>query len=101
MRQGYLLTPYFFFIIGEILNHCIKREARQGQIMGIELPGVVESQIITQFADDTLLSLAAQERSVLATRDNFSKFCRASTLFINEGKSSAYFRHPRDLPRTP
>jgi hypothetical protein len=42
VRQGCPLAPYLFLVIGEILNHCIKREAHLG---GIHLLGAVENMV--------------------------------------------------------
>jgi hypothetical protein len=94
VRQGCPLVPYFFLVIGKILNHCIKCEACQGRIQGIEIPGAHEPQIMAQFADDTSLFVTAEELPVHATRDTLQSFCTASGLLINEKKNSAYFWHP-------
>jgi hypothetical protein len=77
----------------------VKREAQCKRIKGIVLPGALEQQNIAQFADDTSLSLAAEEDTVLATRDTLSRFCTASGLLINEEKSIAYYWDPANTPR--
>jgi hypothetical protein len=42
VQQGCPLAPYLFLIIGEILNHSLKRVSSQGRIKGIWLPGAKE-----------------------------------------------------------
>jgi hypothetical protein len=44
--QGHPLPSYLFLVIGEILNHSIKREVLRGRIYGIESLGAIEQQII-------------------------------------------------------
>jgi hypothetical protein len=58
VHQGCHFAPYLFLIIGEILNHNIKREAQQGRIKGIDLHGITEPQIIAQFVNGTSLFIA-------------------------------------------
>jgi hypothetical protein len=89
VRQGCPLAPYIFLVVGEILNHTIKREVHRGRICGINLPGVAEQQTIAQYADDTSLSIRGEEAPVHATMDTLHKFSYASGLIINEHKSSA------------
>jgi hypothetical protein len=55
VRQGCPLAPYLFLVIGEILNHAIKREVVRGRICGINLPGASEQQTIAQYARPTCL----------------------------------------------
>jgi hypothetical protein len=101
VRQGCPLAPYLFLVVGEILNHNSKREARQGRIQGINLPGASEPQIIAQFADDTSLFITAKELPVRATHEVLQRFCTTSSLLINKSKSSAYFWHPQLTQRLP
>jgi hypothetical protein len=42
VRQGCLLAPYFFLIMGEILNILIKQVASNSEIEGIHLLGGVK-----------------------------------------------------------
>ena len=94
VQQGCLLALYLLLIIGEILNHCVKRETQQGRIKGIVLPKVEEPQTIAQFVDDTSLFIVAKEAPVKAIHEILQKFCSVSVLYINKGKSSAYYWHP-------
>jgi hypothetical protein len=91
VRQGCPLAPYLFLVIGEVLNLTIKEEARVGRICGIRLPGAHEEQIIGQYADDTNLTLRAEEQPVLHTVATLEKFCQVSGLNINWNKTLAYF----------
>jgi hypothetical protein len=67
VRQGCPLAPYLFLIIGEVLNHCIKRAASTGCIKGIQLLGSPVQQTIMQFANDTSMTLKGKEEVVLHT----------------------------------
>jgi hypothetical protein len=55
-------------VIGEVLNHTIKRETQRGRINGINLLGATELQVIAQFVDDISKSLVAEEQVVHAMR---------------------------------
>jgi hypothetical protein len=86
VRQGCPVAPYLFLIVGEILNECIKREVSVGRIRGIRLPGSEEQQILSPYADDSSLTVAGEEDSVVQTVDTLDLFSRASGLWINQDK---------------
>lgn len=46
VKQGCPLASYLFLIVGEILNHNVKREVQCGHIQGITIPGLAEAQTI-------------------------------------------------------
>ena len=91
VKQGCPLAPYLFLVVGEILNHVIKREVCMGQIQGIRLLGALEAQTITQFADNTSLSIRGEEALVCAIVHTLQSLSHASGLVINEAKSLAYY----------
>jgi hypothetical protein len=95
LRQGCPLAPYLFLVVGEILNHSLKREVQQGRFKGIDLPGAPEPQTIAQYADYTSLTIRGEEPFVRTTVKTLQLFSSASGLLINENKSSAYYWHPR------
>jgi exonuclease III len=101
VRQGCPLAPYLFLVVGEILNHTIKREVHRGRIKGIELPGALEPQTVAQYADDTSLTICGEEQPVRTTMRTLQSFSQASGLLINEEKSSAYYWHPGETVRPP
>jgi hypothetical protein len=59
----------------------------------------VEQQVIAQFADDTSLSIRAEQQSVVSTISTLSLFSQAFGLIINEEKSAAYWWHPKERNR--
>jgi hypothetical protein len=90
VRQGCPLAPYLFLIVSEVLNHCVKKEAQQGWIMDIRLPGLEEQQIIMQFVDDTSMTLAGEEAVATHTINTLHTFSIGSGLIINWDKSTSY-----------
>jgi hypothetical protein len=50
-------VPYLFLTVGEVLNYTIKREVMHGTIREIDLLGASEVQTITEWANDTSLSI--------------------------------------------
>jgi hypothetical protein len=99
VRQGCPLAPYLFLIIGEVLNACIKKEVQMGHIERIHLPGAQEQQTVMQFADDTSMTIASEERTVTNTISTLHSFSLASGLLLNWDKSIAYWWDPRGGPR--
>jgi hypothetical protein len=64
-------------VVVKILNHILKWEVQQGCIKGIKLLEALEPQMVTQFANDSSLSIRGEEPYVQATVDtllNFSLF---------------------------
>jgi hypothetical protein len=53
VRQGCPLAPYFFLIVGEVLNFMFKEVVKLKHIKRITLSGGIMQQIISQFVDDT------------------------------------------------
>ena len=86
-----MVAPYLFLIVAEILNASIKHEVAAGRIRGISLPSSEEQQIISQYVDDSSLTIAGDEGSVIQTIATLDEFSKASGLQINKEKSSAYW----------
>jgi hypothetical protein len=97
VRQGCPLAPYLFLIVGEVLNHCVKREAAQGRITGIHLPGI----IVLQYANDTSLTLAGEQQCVTHTISTLRTFSFGLGLFLNWSKSAGYWWDPSGRPKPP
>jgi hypothetical protein len=101
VRQGCPLAPYLFLIMGEVLNMCVKDDVRAGRIRSITLPGIPEPQTILQYADDSSLTLRAEEQTVVNTVSALDSFNVASGLTLNWTKSCAYWwsfnRGPRPM----
>jgi hypothetical protein len=90
VRQGCPLATYLFLIVGEELNHCVKKEAQLGRIRGICLPGSEEQQLIIQFMDNTSMTLAGEEVVVIHTINTLYTFSLGSGLTLNWEKSAGY-----------
>ena len=83
-RQGDPLSPYLFIIGVELLAMKIKSTS---DIKGV-LVNDMES-LISQYADDTFLTLDGSERSLKATLECFEGFHEISGLKMNRSKTSA------------
>jgi hypothetical protein len=70
-----------------------------GHIERIHLPGAQEQQTVMQFADDTSMTIASEERTVTNTISTLHSFSLASGLLLNWDKSIAYWWDPRGGPR--
>lgn len=99
VRQGCPLAPYLFLIVGETLNHIIKKAMREGRIHGVKLPGG-KQQCISQYADDTSFLIKREKSCIDEVVRLLGVFSRASGMEINWHKSCAYWfdRHtPKPL----
>ena len=100
-RQGDPAAPYIFLLCAEILSTLIKyyKEIRGFKINDNELK-------ISQYADDTTLTLDGSARSLFAALDTLELFSQMSGLYMNISKtkivwigskkfSNEVFHHPR------
>lgn len=85
------LVPYLFLLIGEVLNMAVSKEQQTGQIQGIELSNSTLQQLLSQFADDTGLSIRGAEEYLRHTILLLKQFGSASGLLINWQKSVGYW----------
>ena len=99
LRQGCPLAPSLFIMVAEVLNILIKDAEREGRIKGIQLPNSQQTQIISQFADDTSMTIDASNpdsiRDLIYILDTFWK---VTGLEINWLKSHAYWLSPMPKP---
>jgi hypothetical protein len=91
VRQGCPLAPYLFLIIGEVLNLYIKAEVENGRIRGIILPGTLEQQTTSQYADDSSLTLRRKKQIVSNAALTLNLFSVAFGLHLNWEKSNTYW----------
>ena len=82
VRQGCPLSPYIFVLSVECLAHFIRNNPI---IKGIEVDGV--KHVISQYADDTVLFLAADPISLKEIVQTFETFSSISGLVINKQKT--------------
>ena len=83
VRQGCLLAPYLFLIVGEVFTHLVKRAKAEGRIHDISLLGERRQQSIIQYADDYVFV----DELVRLLR----LFSDASGMKINWEKTCAYW----------
>jgi hypothetical protein len=100
VHQGCSLVPYFFLLIGEVLNIQVHKASLERRIVGIKLPTVPIFQVISQYADDTTLFIRGEERFVQNSVELLDNFCSISGLLINWLKSEAYWQL-QNLSRPP
>lgn len=100
-RQGDPVAPYLFILCAEILSILIKQNK---EIKGIIINN--KEYKLTQYADDTSLTLDGSEQSLFTALDTLEFFARLSGLRINSSKtkiiwigsrkfSSQVFHHTR------
>ena len=82
VRQGDPSSPYLYLVCAEILSLMIKSNDR---IKGIQMRNNVN--LLSQFADDTTLSLDGTEQSLKEAIDTITCFSQWSGLKINEDKT--------------
>ena len=83
-RQGDPLSPYIFILCAEILALMIRNNK---EIKGIKVG--TEEHLISQYADDTTLTLDATEKSLKFALEVLQFYAEASGLHINIEKTKA------------
>ena len=81
-RQGVALSPYLFILCAEILSILLRNNPR---IKGVKINGV--EYIVSQYADDTSLTLDGSQESLLNTMLTLKFYGRISGLNINTEKT--------------
>lgn len=81
-RQGDSIAPYLFLLCAEILSILIKQN---NHIKGIFVND--KEHKISQYADDTLLTLDGSPSSLFAALDNLDFFSKFSGLKVNCSKT--------------
>ena len=82
VRQGDPSSPYLYLICAEVLSLMIKSNDK---IKGIQMQNNIN--LLSQFADDTTLSLDGTEQSLTEALDTIAAFSRFSGLKMNEEKT--------------
>ena len=91
VRQGCLLAPYLFLIVGEVFTHLVKRAKAEGRIHGISLLGERRQQSIIQYADDYMFMIRGEKKFVDELVRLLRLFSDASGMKINWEKTCAYW----------
>lgn len=60
-REGCPFAPYLLLIVGEILNHMIKRALTNKEIRGVVMPNPTQQHIVVQYVDDTSYIVEGKE----------------------------------------
>ena len=82
VRQGDPCSPYLYLVCAEVLSLMIKGNAL---IKGIQMSNNIN--LLSQFADDTTLSLDGSEQSLKEALKTITEFSHMSGLKINEDKT--------------
>ena len=91
VRQGCLLVPYLFLIVGEVLTHIIKKAVVEGRLREIYLPGRRKQQCISQYADDSSFMVRGEKNDMDELVRLLTTFSKAFGMEINWDKSCAYW----------
>ena len=86
VRQGDPSSPYLYLICAEVLSLMLRNNR---MIKGITLNH--KENLLTQFADDTTLSLDGTEQSFTEAIKTISKFAEMSGLKMNRQKTQVIF----------
>ena len=92
LRQGDPLAPYLFIMVGELLSRLLTRARELSIIDGIQLSNETEPISHLQYADDTILLVKNNEKSVRGVQYVLQLFQIISGLKVNFSKSVVY--HP-------
>lgn len=90
LRQGDPVAPYLFLIVGEVLSKLIDRAKERGQYSGIKFPFQKDSITHFQYADDTILFVENDARSIRKLKTILLLFQVITGLSINFDKSHVY-----------
>ena len=91
VRQGCVLEPYLFLIVGEVFTHLVKRAEAEGKIHGISLPGGRRHQNIIQYADDSAFMIRGEKKFVDELGRLLRFFSDAFGMNINWEKTCMYW----------
>ena len=93
IRQGDPLSPMLFNLTGEVLSSMLNTASEQGIIEGLQLGKEGKKITHLQYADDTLVFLQGNEKSILGIKKVLQYFQLLSDLKKNFQKSSIYSCH--------
>lgn len=90
LRQGDPLSPLLFDLVAQVLSYMISKAEYLGIIDGIKV--TESSPVIThlQYADDTVIFIKSNSKSVMGIKSVLQGFQLLSGLKINFNKSSLY-----------
>jgi hypothetical protein len=81
---------YLFILVGEVLNVLVKRVVENKEFKGVMLLDKVNQHVISQYADDTLLTIKGEERIFNNMIHLLQRFKVTFGLEINDNKSLEY-----------
>lgn len=88
LRQGDLLSPLLFNLIGEVLSKLLDNASSTGVFKGVKLPNFQQYISYIQFADDVILFINNDVSSIKGVKRVLQCFQLMSGLSINFQKSS-------------
>ena len=91
IRQGHLVAPYLFLVIGEALQVVRMAVQQIRELTSISLPSGRHQQLISQYADDMSLSLFGMRPIFQALISLLQTFKRAFGMKVTWNKSIAYY----------
>lgn len=94
LRQGYLLSPLLFLLVGEGLNRALSEAKNQVEFQGISISNNVWITHLL-FVDDVLIFCIGLRGDTDKRHDVLELFGRATSMHINERKSSIFHLKPR------
>ncbi|XP_024156000.1 uncharacterized protein LOC112163980 [Rosa chinensis] len=100
VRQGDQLSPLLFGLAEEVLSRGITRLAVEGKLTTIAAPRSVKPPTHVLFADDVMVFLQGNSRSIRALMKFMVEYARNSGHVVNKAKSSVYlgkFSRPREI----
>lgn len=92
VRQGDPLAPYLFIMVAELLSRLLSKAREAGWIEGIQVSSDSEAMTHLQYADDTVLIIQNNEKSIRGVKQVLQLFQAISGLKVNFNKSMIF--HP-------
>jgi hypothetical protein len=77
------LAPYFFILVGDVLNYMVKETRGLGGIKGIFLLRGTKQHILTYYIDDIVLLVRGDEENLCNVVNLLQLFLLISRLEIN------------------
>lgn len=90
--------PLFIYVLAaEAFGYLLASQVSLGVIRGIRLPGNQGQLVNGHFADDSFLTLAEEEQSIIEALNCFDIFCKASISSIQWRKTFCFRQSPLSI----